>query len=229
MDELPFELYKHHKYQTKFNWKRKGLIFTKEEFLEIYNRYSRASNCELCGNLFKSPNDRCMNHCHETGKFINIVCREQCINSIMEELPFKLAKCHKPKSKYQWKKRGLIFTEEEFQEIYNRYIWASHCELCGNAFKSSSNRHMEHCHATGKFRNIVCTKCNAWKSDIKIVSNTGEMFISKVKSKRYNQDFHYRIQIIRDDKFVLSKITKTLEEAIEIRDKFIAEHPEYFK
>jgi len=146
----------------------------------------------------------------------------------MSDLPFELPKRNKSSKKYDWKRRGLIFTKEEFEEIYNRYIWASHCELCGNPFKSLRDRCMDHDHITGKFRNIVCQKCNLCKSDKKFNTNTGEQYISKTKNKEYVQGFCYRIRIIRNSKEVLCKIRKTLEEAIEVRDKFIEENPQYF-
>ena len=145
-----------------------------------------------------------------------------------EELPFELYKKHKYQTIHNWKYKGLKETEETILEIYNRYIWASNCELCGNAFKNSKDRQMDHCHVTGKFRNIVCNRCNQYRSDKKCYTNTGHKFISKIKDKRYAQGFCYQIQIIRNRKKVLSTTRQTLEEAIEVRDKFIAEHPEIY-
>jgi len=147
----------------------------------------------------------------------------------MSELPFELPKYHKTFTICQWKRNGLIETDEMIEEIYQKYIRASHCELCGNPFTSSRNRHMEHCHETGKFRNIVCTKCNSHKSDRKCNTNTGERYISKRKDKNYKQGFYYQIQIYRNGKWILRKTILILEEAIEVRDKFILENPEYFK
>tara|TARA_R110000868_G_scaffold73437_2_gene212984 strand:+ start:247 stop:696 length:450 start_codon:yes stop_codon:yes gene_type:complete len=74
MMELPFELYKKHKSTTKSNWKIKGLIT--DDFDTIYKQYIYASNCELCGNKYKSRHDRQMEHNHETGKFRNICCQQ---------------------------------------------------------------------------------------------------------------------------------------------------------
>ena len=83
------------------------------------------------------------------------------------DLPFELGKYHKYQTKYKWKIYGLIETDEKIEEIYQCYIMSCNCELCGNAFTSSKVRHMDHDHATGKFRNIVCIKCNTRKSDTK--------------------------------------------------------------
>ena len=74
MMELPFELYKKHKSTTKSNWKIKGLIT--DDFDTIYKQYIYASNCELCGKVYKSRHDRQMEHNHETGKFRNICCQQ---------------------------------------------------------------------------------------------------------------------------------------------------------
>ena len=100
-----------------------------------------------------------------------------------EDLPFELYKNHKRKTIYGWKRRGLIETDEMILEIYEGCIRTSNCELCGKAFKNSRDRQMDHCHETGKFRNIVCRKCNQCKSDKKINSNTGQRYIYKVESK----------------------------------------------
>ena len=145
-----------------------------------------------------------------------------------EKFPFELRKYHKTRTINNWKYKGLKETDETILEIYEGYIRASNCELCGNAFKSSRDRQMEHCHTTGKFRNIVCNRCNQCKSDNKCYSNTGHRYISKVKNKTYKQGFCYKIIIRRNQKRVLYKSVKTLEEAIEIRDKFLEEHPNLF-
>ena len=142
------------------------------------------------------------------------------------DMPFELYKYHKSNTIWTWKRNGLIETNEMIEEIYIRCIWASHCELCGNAFTNSKDRQMDHDHSTGKFRNIVCQKCNLGKSDKKFNNNTGERYISKCISKSCKQGFYFEIKIERNGKRVLSTKRKTLEEAIEVRDKFIEEHPD---
>jgi len=145
-----------------------------------------------------------------------------------EDLPFELRKNHKYDAIWHWKKNGLKEDEETILEIYEGYIRASNCELCGNPFKSSRDRQMDHCHVTGKFRNIVCKNCNNRKSDKKINSNTSERYIYKVKDKRYKQGFFYQIRIYRNGKWILDKSTQTLQEAIEVRDKFLEENSDLF-
>ena len=153
----------------------------------------------------------------------------------MEEkkLPFPLYKNHKYYTLYEWKSRGIIFESEDHkEEIYQRYIYSSHCELCGKEFPNSLDRHLEHEHEPTKpnFRSICCNKCNKQKKDVKIRTDntTGEQNISKCKNKNYAQGFCYTIEIRRDGKYVLNRKRKTLEEAIICRDKFIKEHPEIY-
>ena len=71
---LPFELYKGHKTRTKSQWKQRGLVT--DNFDEIYNRYIHSSKCERCETSYKNSKDRCMDHCHLTGEFRNILCKK---------------------------------------------------------------------------------------------------------------------------------------------------------
>jgi hypothetical protein len=145
------------------------------------------------------------------------------------ELPFELTKYHKRTTKYQWKSRGMIFTSDEFEEIYNKYIYSTNCELCNVLFPNSINRHLDHDHLTGKIRNIVCRKCNQCKQDRKPrETNTGEIYIYKVKHNGYNQGYYFRISIRRNGKHILSNTRETLEEAVILRDTFIREHPDIY-
>ena len=86
-------------------------------------------------------------------------------------LPFKLHKQHKARMKHLWRTRydpPLLCTDEEFEEIYDRYIKSSQCELCGFVYEKSQQRQMDHCHKTGKFRNVVCKTCNGRNGSILI-------------------------------------------------------------
>jgi len=140
-------------------------------------------------------------------------------------LPFELYKGHKATKKYQWRKMGLI--TDNFDEIYNRYIYSSQCEKCETPYKNSRDRHMDHCHINGEFRNILCKKCNTMDRQI-IDTNTGYKNIVKINENTYKLGHCFRIQISRHGKLVFNKERSTVEKAIEIRDKFILDNPEYF-
>ena len=145
------------------------------------------------------------------------------------EMPFKLTKRHKTDKKYDWKYKGMIFTPEEFEEIYNKYIYATNCELCDVLFPNTRNRQLDHCHETGKIRNIVCQKCNIYKRDNKPKkNNTGEKYIYKIKNKDYKQGYCFRVSIRRDAKLILNTRKKTLGEAIVVRDTFIRDNPDIY-
>jgi len=146
------------------------------------------------------------------------------------ELPFELYKRHKTDKKCHWKKRGMVFTPEEFEKIYKKYIYATNCELCDVLFPNSRNRCLDHDHLTGKIRNIVCNKCNHQKQDRKSFkeTNTGEKYISKIKRESYKQGYYFRIQISRDGKHILNTTRTSFEKAVIVRDTFIREHPEIY-
>ena len=61
-----------------------------------------------------------------------------------------------------WKLQGLI---GDYDEIYERYMNTTNCDLCNVLLtkerKSGNQKHMDHCHRTNLFRNIVCMRCNS--------------------------------------------------------------------
>ena len=78
------------------------------------------------------------------------------------DLPFELSKRHKYITIYNWIKSGL--KTDNIDEIYEKYIYATHCDLCEKEFKTTRDRQMEHNHDNGEFRNIVCNRCNKRKT-----------------------------------------------------------------
>jgi hypothetical protein len=63
-----------------------------------------------------------------------------------------------------WKQLGLVWTtEEEIEEIYERYLSSEKCEKKGCEYTETNWKCMDHMHLNGKygyFRNIICNSCN---------------------------------------------------------------------
>eukprot|EP01046_Picozoa_sp_COSAG06_P063022 COSAG06_NODE_14459_length_1154_cov_40.144076_2_plen_138_part_00 len=63
---------------TKYNWKKRGLQHN--DIDALYDKYMNTTNCELCNVKLcmgsKGPNRKCMDHCHITGNFRNIICHK---------------------------------------------------------------------------------------------------------------------------------------------------------
>ena len=55
-----------------------------------------------------------------------------------------------------WKSRGVI--SSDFNALYEKYINTNECELCGTCL--TKKKHLDHCHITGEFKNIICGVCN---------------------------------------------------------------------
>lgn len=143
------------------------------------------------------------------------------------ELPFELSKNHKSNMKGQWKYKGLI--TDKFEEIYQRYIYSTNCELCGEEYKSRRDRHMEHSHQTGEFRNICCRTCNSKKRDVKMKSDniSGYRHIFKERSSRYKQGFTWRFEVTIDCKNKKIKTSTDLEKLIKFRDEWLEKNNYY--
>jgi len=70
-----------------------------------------------------------------------------------------------------WKTKGrIIATDEEWSEIYDRWLITENCECCGKIFdppkKSFNDKQLDHCHKTKKFRHFLCTKCNRIRAHV---------------------------------------------------------------
>ena len=138
----------------------------------------------------------------------------------MSDLPFELKPYHKALMKYSWKRNGLIM--DNFEEIYNKYIYATHCELCNKQFTKTIDRQMEHDHQTGEFRNIVCNKCNTRKEDRKINSNntSGYKGIGIRNDKRIKQGYYWEFQVTINGKSKIIKASVDLEKLIKFAEQW---------
>jgi len=105
------------------------------------------------------------------------------------------------KSLRTWKRIGLVLSsKEEGSEIYDRYINSTNCEKCGNKYKSTKDRCMDHIHLIddkyGYFRNVLCKSCNEKRIDRNQKNNTsGYNGISKLKKKNFKKRINLKFRI----------------------------------
>ena len=57
-----------------------------------------------------------------------------------------------------WKKIGV--KHDDFSSLYDYYLNCKKCEECGKEDIKGCNKHLDHNHATGLFRNVLCNSCN---------------------------------------------------------------------
>tara|TARA_R110002110_G_scaffold265281_1_gene481220 strand:+ start:281 stop:640 length:360 start_codon:yes stop_codon:yes gene_type:complete len=66
-----------------------------------------------------------------------------------------------------WKSLGLKLQEgQTYDMIYERYLNSEKCECCLKPYLEYKGKHMDHCHTTGKFRNVLCRSCNQLRGHI---------------------------------------------------------------
>lgn len=64
------------KSRIKRRWKSRGLDM--DTFYYVYPIFLKSTHCERCGVEFEEKNNKnqkCMDHCHSTGMFRNVICR----------------------------------------------------------------------------------------------------------------------------------------------------------
>jgi len=127
----------------------------------------------------------------------------------------------KTKTKYQWKKNGLKFTEDEFNLIYDRWLKSTNCELCNHDY-SRSKKCMEHSHITGKFRSICCNRCNSNMPDIKKrPNNSGH---SNICFNKQRNNWKFRKTIFGN---TTEKEFKTKNDALWFKLTFLIYHKKF--
>ena len=141
---------------------------------------------------------------------------------------------YKAKKRSAWRHTGLVFcTEEEFDEILERYISSTHCEICNKKYKNSRDKHMDHAHLIngkyGAFRNVLCRSCNTLRSDNKMRSTNTSNFknISKHIDKSCKQGYIWMFQIHLNGKRKHIKCSTNKQFLIEFADKWYIDNNYY--
>ena len=108
----------------------------------------------------------------------------------------------------KWKRSGLIWTtQEEIDEIYNRYLNSKYCEIfvCSKEYTTDNKKCMDHEHLNGKygpFRNILCNSCNSKMRDDNTSGIPGIRWCKKYKGWRYkimiNGETHHKYSKDKD-------------------------------
>ena len=114
-------------------------------------------------------------------------------------------KYHKTCTISDWRRNGLILTsEDEGYEIYWRKQLSTHCEKCGNKYKSTKDKCMDHSHCIhdkyGYFRNILCNSCNLKRCKIHSNNTSGYNGIHKQIDKKSKLGYYWTFQVTIDGK-----------------------------
>ena len=105
---------------------------------------------------------------------------------------YKTENGKKSKSINCWKSRGVI--NDDFDKLYDYYLNCKFCEECNIeltiGYKDVNRKCLDHDHKTGKFRNIICNRCNL----IRGYRDRGHIYLTTAE-----KSFKYRLK-----KFILS-------------------------
>ena len=146
-----------------------------------------------------------------------------------------MKKYYKAMKRGDWRHQGLVFCcEEEFDEIFERYINSTHCEICNKKYKSSIDRHMDHEHLInekfGAFRNVLCNSCNHRRSDVKMSSNNTSNVKNIIKqiSKTCKRGYIWSFQVTLNGKNKTIKYSTNKEWLIEFAEQWKIDNNYYY-
>ena len=136
-----------------------------------------------------------------------------------------LPKYHKSRIRADWRNKGLILSsKEEFDEIYDRYINSTNCEKCGNVYKNTRDRQMDHSHEIddkwGWFRNVLCRSCNGKRGKIQTNNTSGYPNIYKCLNKECTQGYFWDFRVYINGKRKSIKCSIDKEELIKFAIKW---------
>ena len=93
-----------------------------------------------------------------------------------------------------WKHQGLI---GDYESIYDRFINTTNCDKCNVLLNGNGGdkKCMDHCHQTGQFRFVLCSRCNIKQYDKKKPKNNtsghkGIVFNKKKKLWQYRKQIN---------------------------------------
>tara|TARA_R110000787_G_scaffold64806_3_gene146222 strand:+ start:243 stop:500 length:258 start_codon:yes stop_codon:yes gene_type:complete len=72
---------KDHKSETRYRWKKKGLLASPDEFNKYYELFIKSKQCSLCNNNFKPFKDRYLKILNNIPNYI--FCRECNLSQII--------------------------------------------------------------------------------------------------------------------------------------------------
>ena len=76
---------------------------------------------------------------------------------VTQKIWLKTDKGIKSRTFTNWRTLGL---KDNLEDVWRIYQQETECIICNNPFKNSKDKHMNHCHETGYFLNVLCQKCN---------------------------------------------------------------------
>ena len=59
---------------------------------------------------------------------------------------------------HNWKRIGI--KSEDYHDLFILYYALDYCMLCNKTIEKRINKHLDHCHKTGKVRYVLCRSCN---------------------------------------------------------------------
>jgi len=166
-------------------WKNKYKFKDNKERLNlIAHNYLNCKKCELCNKEFTEEYPyKCCDHHHSSGYFRFICCvscnvklgvvdrlksfvlleihkKNFCINK-KEIEEKKINHYHQNQILYRWVyKYKLKDNFERLKLVYYIFLNCKKCELCNKDFNEDEKKNLDHCHSSGYFRFICCSKCN---------------------------------------------------------------------
>ena len=111
---------------------------------------SAEKTCQICGNKFT---DNTKNGSRKT-------CSPKCRRILRYSDPEDNFNMKVELRVNTFRNKGVIFDEFTIQKIKND-LRVGRCQLCGSKIPDFRKRHIDHDHATGIYRGILCNRCNS--------------------------------------------------------------------